>query len=397
MHPAGLIGLGGYIPAKPVSPERRAPLARYLRTHSPLPAEYIDPIEQGVLPGTVVTNQSGWESQPWFRAWFDRLPEKKKKDPFSGSKERRYVPFDPYSIAHAIHPHRMHSSDAQTIAGAMAIVSTGTDPDEIDLVMSAAMFPDRSAPLNACLIQHKLGLKNAGAYEVESCCSSFVTMCEVAAALVGAGIKNRILLVSGYVGSAIIDPSEYYSPCAGDAAIAAIMTRVPEGYGYLGSHSTSHGNLHQAIVQHRRQPSLHVYSTYSPSYEQDFATFYDQKLCKEVAEKTQEYTAFVATEALRKAKLTPKDVGLFVSHQPIAWAPHAWREAIGIPGDCAFETYERYANIACASAPTNLLEAIEAKRLKPGEVVMMASPGAGENHICVLERATPELVKNSWT
>lgn len=398
MHAAGLIGLGGYIPGKPVSPERRAALVRFLRTRTPLPAEYIDPIEKdGVLPGTIETNFSGWESQPWFPAWLERLPEKKRKDPFSGTRERRRVPLDPYSVAHSLQPHPMLCSDAETIAGALAIVGTATDPDEIDLVMNTTMIPDRPVPLNACLVQHKLSLKNAGAYNVDSCCSSFITMCEVAAGLIRSGIKQKILLVASYLGSCVIDRSEYYSPCAGDAVMAAIMTRVEPGYGYLASHSTSHGNLHAAIVHVRRKPFLHVESNFGPSCEKEYVTFNDQALCREVAEKSQEYTSEVALAALKKAGHAPKDVRLLVTHQPIKWAPHAWREAIGTSQESIFETYERYGNIACASVPTNLLEALEAKRLQPGELLLMASPGAGENHIAALERATPELIKNSWT
>lgn len=397
MYAAGLIGVGGYIPGKPVSPERLAPLVRFLRS-TQLPREYVDSLEkEGKLPGRIETNAEGWENQPWFPAWLERLPPKKRKDPFSGTKERRRVPLDPYSLTHALHPHPMLCSDAETIAGAMAIVSTHTDPDSIDLVMNTTMIPDRPVPLNACLVQHKLGLKNAGAYNVDSCCSSFITQCEVAAALVRSGVKQRILIVASYLGSVCIDRSEYYSPCAGDAAIAAIMTRVPEGYGYQASHSTSHGNLHAAIIHVRRKPFLHVESNFGESYEKEYVTFNDMKLCQEVAEKSQEYTSEVALAALKKAGKTPGDVKLLVTHQPIKWAPHAWREAIGTAPESIFETYERYGNIACTSVPTNLLEAIEAKRVNPGELILMASPGAGENHIALLERATPELVQNSWT
>lgn len=398
MHAAGLIGLGGYIPGKPISPERRQPLVRYLRSRTPLPEEYVAPIERdGVLPGTVETNESGWERQPWFPAWLERLPEKKRKDPFSGSKERRRVPLDPYSVSHSLHPHPMLASDAEVIAGALAIVSTHTDPDEIDLVMTTTMVPDRHVPLNACLVQHKLGLRRAGAYNIDSCCSSFVTMTEVAAGLIASGIKRRILLIASYIGSFVIDRSEYYSPCAGDAVVAGVMTRVEPGTGYLGSHATSHGELHAAIVHVQRKPFLHVASNFSPTYEKEYVTFFDQQLCQKVAEKSKEYIAEVGQAALAKVGMAAGDVRLLVTHQPILWAPYAWRDAIGVPADSLFETYERYGNIACASVPANLLEAIEAKRLAAGETVLMVSPGAGENHIAVVERATPELVANSWT
>ena len=397
MASAGLIGLGGYIPGKPLSVERRQPLARYLRARTPLPAEYIDPIEDGVFPGAVQTNHDGWESQPWFPAWLARMPEKKRKDPFSGAKERRRVPLDPASVRNSIHPHPMLASDAETIAGAAAIVSTRTGPAEIDLVMVTTMVPDRPVPMNACLVQHKLGLPNAGAYNIDSCCSSFLTMCELASSLVRSGVKRKVLLIASYIGSFFIDHSEYCSPCVGDAAVAGIIAEVPEGQGYLASHSTSHGDLHAAIVHVRRRPFLFVDTRYGASHEREYLTFNDQALCKKVAESSPEYTSTVGRAALGKAGLRPEDVGLMVTHQPVPWSPLAWADAIGVPRDRVFESWVRYANIACCSVPTNLLEAIEAGRLHAGDNLLMVSPGAGENHIALVERATPELVRDSWT
>ena len=49
---------------------------------------------------------------------------------------------------------------------------------------------------------------------------------------------------------------------------------------------------------------------------------------------------------------------------------------------------------ATCSVPANLLEAIEQGLIKPGDLVLMASSGAGENHIAVLERVSPRLVQS---
>ena len=46
----------------------------------------------------------------------------------------------------------MRPSDAETIAGALAITNAGINPDQIDLVLSHAQVPDRPIPANASLI-----------------------------------------------------------------------------------------------------------------------------------------------------------------------------------------------------------------------------------------------------
>lgn len=78
------------------------------------------------------------------------------------------MPLDPASLRESIVPHPMLPSDAEMIAGALAIVNSGIAKDEIDLVLAHSQVPDLPLPPNVSLIQHKLQLKNAGAYGVDS-------------------------------------------------------------------------------------------------------------------------------------------------------------------------------------------------------------------------------------
>jgi 3-oxoacyl-[acyl-carrier-protein] synthase-3 len=102
----------------------------------------------------------------------------------------------------------------------------------------------------------------------------------------------------------------------------------------------------------------------------------------------------VVNSALRKGGLDMSDIDFFVTHQPVYWAPNTWREGLGIPKERFHETFKKYGNIANCSAPVNLLEAIGLKLVKPGDTVLIASSGAGENHIAVIEKINHKLVKS---
>ncbi len=395
MKSVGLISLGGYLPAKEIPSSKIELLVDYLKYKTDIPREYIGQIqESGKLPGRIETNYDGWESKPWFQAWLDNLPEKKKADPFQGTKERRRVPMDPESIKKSLYPHPMMPSDAETIAGAYAIINSGIEPDEIDLVIVHSQIPDHTLPQNASLIQHKLGLRNAGAFSVDSCCSSFVTMIQVANALITSGMKKNVLIVSSYIDSHINDKTSYFSVDIGDGAIAGIVSRVVDGYGYINSHSTSHGERYDGIIYQRRKPALIKTFPLGPSYEQDFTTFYNQEACKDIARNATKDLSEVVTKTLEKADETIENIDFLVTHQPVSWAAHAWREAIGMPKEKHHETFEKYGNIATCAAATNLLEAIEIGKIREGDKVLITSSGAGENHIAVLEKISPELIKN---
>ncbi len=391
----GLISLGGYLPAKAVPSGKKDVLAEYLRDNTRLPEEYVAEIERtGALPGTVETNYDGWQSQPWFNAWLERLPEKKRRDPFQGALERRRVPADPVSLRESVVPHPMLPSDAETLAGAIAILNARMERNKIDLVLVASQVPDLPLPCNASLVQDKLKLTNAGAYGMDTCCSSFVSMLEVATALVTAGIKKNVLLIASYIDSHVTDRSDYFSINTGDAAVAGIVSQAGHGTGYISSHSSSDGSRHRGIIFEDRPPGLLKTKGGGPSYEQNYTTFKDQEICKEIAASAREDLSRVVRRALDKAEMTAQDIDFFVTHQPVAWAPEAWREAVGVPREKFLETFTTYGNIANCCAPVNLLEALERGLIKAGDRVMVASSGAGENHIAVFMRASQALVEN---
>jgi 3-oxoacyl-[acyl-carrier-protein] synthase III len=395
---AGLISLGGYLPAKRVTEAQRDRLVHFLASETLLPADYIDQIRlSGRLPGSVETNLDGWINQPWFETWLKNLPGSKRNEPFQGTKERRRVPFDPGSLRGSIVPHPMLPSDAETLAGALAIIHSGVPKDDIELLLVHSQIPDRLLPPNASLVQHKLKLKNAGAYSVDSCCSSFVTMLEIASGLIKAGLRSCVLIVCSYIDSHVIDRSTYYSVNTGDAAVAAIVSRVPDDFGYISSASTSHGSRHEGIILQRRPPTLLKKTSLGADRAQEFTTFYDLGACREISSNAERDMVEVVQKALCKADLTIGDLDFFVTHQPVTWAAKAWRDALGIPENKSYESFETYGNVATCSVPVNLLEATEKNLIKAGDRVLLASSGAGENHIAVLERVSSRLVQSIQT
>lgn len=392
--PSGLVTMGAYLPAKELIYSDVPFLVKFLREKTLLPEAYIATIEHtGLLPGSVETNEMGWKNQPWYDAWVESLPPKKRENPFQGTKERRRVPLDPVSLKKSLVPHPMMPSDAETLAGALALYKAKISPDDVDLVLSHSQVPDHPLPQNASLVQHKLKLKNAGAYGVDSCCSSFVTMTELACSLVSSGIKKNVLVVSSFIDSHVNDRSTHFSVDTGDGAVAALVSKTKEGYGYLASHSISHGSRHNGIIYQRRSPLLLKRLDSGPDYSQVFTTFYNPEANKEIASNSTHDMQEVVGKCLEKAGLSLDEVNFMVTHQPVAWAGNAWREAVGMPEEKFFETFQKYGNIATCAAAANLLEAIEFGKVLVGDNLIFASPGAGENHICILMRISPELVE----
>ena len=391
---AGFISLSAYLPAKKLPQTFLNKFIPFLKDHTLLPKEYVNYIEtNGKLPGKVETNEEGWISQPWYEAWVNSLSEKKRTNPFQGTKERLRVPLDPDSIRNSIYPHPMLPSDAETLAAAMAICNSKISPDDIDLVIAHSQVPDHPLPQNVSLIQHKLKLENAGAYGVDSCCSSFVTMTELASSLVMSGLKKNVLIVSSFIDSHVNDKSTHFSVDTGDAAVAAIVSKVPDGYGFISSHSLSHGSRHDGIIYQRRSPLLLKRLDSGPDYSQLFTTFHNPIANKEIAQNAANDLKYVVHKSIEKAGLSLSDIDFLSTHQPVAWAGNVWREAIGLPQEKFYETFTKYGNIATCSATVNLLESIEKGFIKENNTIVFTSSGAGENHISIIMRISPELIQ----
>ena len=85
----------------------------------------------------------------------------------------------------------------------------------------------------------------------------------------------------------------------------------------------------------------------------------------------------IASRALKKNNLSSSDISVVIPHQANLRIIMAMAENLGIPMDKVFTNLARYGNTSSASIPIALDEANHAGVLKDGDLVLMASFGAG--------------------
>lgn len=287
---------------------------------------------------------------------------KEKSSLFTGIQERR------------VFPEEIPPSDLETIAAMRAIKDAGLEPDDIDLVIVHSMLQDKLIPGNASLVQHKLGLKNAGAWNMDTCCSSFVSMLSAASHLIMLGTCKNVVIVTSILHSRMIAPTHYLSTIVGDGAAAVVMSRVSEGRGFISSSFHSKGEYHDAFTM-KEVCVTSEDGTVEPSVQ--FFTHDEQ--VRNVGRNSVNDVTEVVHKAMVKAGLTIDDIDFMISHQPSPWAHGAWRDAIGLPPEKAYESFSRYGNLASTSIPVNLFEARALGKLKDDDTLLLVSSGAGEN------------------
>lgn len=324
----------------------------------------------GILGVSAVVPSQVRKNDYWRDIRFDSRAD--GKNPFKGIEERR------------VFPDNLLPSDVEAEVGRRALRNANLSPDEIDLVMVQSMVPDEILPENACLVQYKLGLKNAGAWTIDTCCSSFVTAIVSAANLIATGEFKKILIINSALCSRHADKGDYLSVVLGDAAGAIVMGVVADDKGYLASFCTSHGEYHQGFTVKIRQP--YFQDELAPEAKERKLLTYNYDVTKRVGRHSIEDMKFVLNKVLEKSQLRPEQIDLFLSHQPCYWAHEAWRDCIGIKPEKSYQTFKKYGNIGSATIPVNLFEAVSQGMLKEGSYLLMASAGAGKNEIAAVLR-----------
>jgi 3-oxoacyl-[acyl-carrier-protein] synthase-3 len=137
------------------------------------------------------------------------------------------------------------TSDLATAAAAAALDAAGIGADQVGWVIVATSTPDLPQPATACLVQHQLGVANAGAFDLNGACAGFVTALSVAARLVG-GAGNatpaHALVIGADIFSRIIDRRDPRTAVLfGDGAGAVVLGPVAPGRGVVAVDATSHG------------------------------------------------------------------------------------------------------------------------------------------------------------
>jgi len=98
---------------------------------------------------------------------------------------------------------------------------------------------------------------------------------------------------------------------------------------------------------------------------------------KEVFKEAVQCMTNASLTALKKAKLTIDDIGLFIPHQANMRIMKAVAKRLSFPEEKMFVNVDKYGNTSGASIPIALDEAVKQGRIKNGDYVLITTFGAG--------------------
>ena len=121
------------------------------------------------------------------------------------------------------------TSDLAVEAAKKALEERGIEPSEIEAIVVATVTPDMLFPSTACVIQHKLGMKNTWGFDLSAACSAFVYALQTGAQFIATGAHKKVMVIGADVMSSIIDYTDR-NTCIlfGDGAGAVVLEPADE-------------------------------------------------------------------------------------------------------------------------------------------------------------------------
>lgn len=251
------------------------------------------------------------------------------------------------------------------------LAETGTNPQDIDLLICATSNPDYRFPSTASVIAHGCGLDRAYAYDIQAACAGFLVALQDARAYISSGIYKKIVVVAAEKMSSMTDYQDRATcPLFGDAAACMLVEPTEEPVGIIDAefHVDGSGLPHLVMkaggsARPTSQETLDAREHYV--YQEGRAVYRAAVL-----------SMLTSTQnVMKRNNLTGNDIDFLVPHQANLRIIEAISKRIEVPDDKVLINIEYRGNTSAASIPLCLDE--NRNRLHKGDKIMMTAFGAG--------------------
>jgi 3-oxoacyl-[acyl-carrier-protein] synthase-3 len=281
---------------------------------------------------------------------------------YYGFKERRYAKEESFS-------------DMSVKAAKNALNEYSIDPGEIDLVISTHCSRDmaRLSPPNSNYIQTAIGADNATSFNVDGGFNGMLNAVVTASAFIGSGFYDTVLVVSGETAIRELDCTNMLALFMGDGAGALVLKRLKDNEEGLLA-------FHLMAKECEKAAGVKVFGAYgnfdNPHFEiRPYVSVEPESFERDVPF-LENYIPYSIEQSLATAGLTALDVDLFVFGQQYKALNMTWAEKLGIPYDRVHDTIEKHACFKNPNIPVITHDAIQAGKLKKGDIVVFGDQGA---------------------
>src|SRR5580704_8569754 len=265
------------------------------------------------------------------------------------------------------------ASHLGTEAAKKLLAAKGVLPEQIDLIVVATVTPDMLFPATACLIQDRLGAKNAWGFDLSAACSGFAYALTVGAQFVGAGTHKKVLAIGSDTMTSVLDYKDR-ATCVlfGDGAGAALIEAAGSNEGILDFEHDVDGSG-GAFLYMPGGGSLHPSTQETVEKRLHYVHQEGSQVFKYAVRRMTE----MATHLLERNGFTKDDLQLLVPHQANLRIIRATQERLGVDDSKVMVNIDKFGNTTAGTIPLGLRDAVDQGRLRKGDLVLIVTVGAG--------------------
>jgi len=265
------------------------------------------------------------------------------------------------------------SSDMATHVARQLLQRSQTHPEAIDTIIVATVTPDMFFPSTAALVQANIGAQNAWGFDLSGACTGFLYALDTGTRFVESGRYQKVMVIGVDTMSAIVDYTDR-NTCVlfGDGAGGVLLEPSDGETGIIDSLLHLDGTGGDYLFM-RGGGSLHPASHETVDQRMHFI-YQDGRTVYKFAVKGM---ANVSAEILERNGFTGQDVKLFIPHQANKRIIEATAKRCQFTDDQMLINIDKYGNTTAATIPIGMDEALENKRLKKGDLLLLAAFGAG--------------------
>jgi len=265
------------------------------------------------------------------------------------------------------------TSDLALEAAKCALAERGIGAGEIEAIVVATVTPDMLFPSTACLVQHKLGVKGIWGFDLSAACSAFLYALQVGAQFILSDTHKKVLVIGSDVMSSILDYTDR-ATCIlfGDGAGAVVLEPSEDGNGIIDFEHEIDGSGACSLYM-PGGGSLHPSTQETVEKKMHFVHQDGQAVFKYAVRKMGE----VCETLLSRNGIGAADIDCFIPHQANQRIIRATADRLGLKPENVIINIDRYGNTTAGTIPLAMQTAREQGRLKKGDLVLLASVGAG--------------------
>jgi len=278
-------------------------------------------------------------------------------------------------------PREWTTSDLATRAAQAALEAAGLTPDQVDLIILGTDSPDYITPATSVVVQHKLGAKNAGTFDIGCACASFPTAFSAASGYIAANPWMKYVLVIGaYMMSKLADENDLTSFFYGDGAGAAVLTAADRP-GFISCAFNADGAYH-------KHWGIYSGGTYEP------ATCESVQAGRTKVRLLERYPPEVNHQGWPKVTrmlaerggFTLDEIDHIIFTQVNSTSISIVMADLGLPLERAHQVMHDFGYTGSACIPMALDDAVKKGLIKEGQLVALVGSGVGYNQAGVAFR-----------